>query len=213
MAVRKVVTRSGRHIRGYFPSIKNDRMMAWESLLERDAMILFEFSSAIVSYQEQPSLERYYRGDRSYKYFPDFLIHLRNETQINIEVKPSSKMQIEEVSTRYADIASFYKRSDRHFMVLTDKEIRQEPRLANLKILAAHQRATPHQLALESLCESLREIKELEIQDAAKALGGVADVYRLLAAGYLQCDLEKPIGLKSLVSLTEKDGTYGSLHF
>jgi hypothetical protein len=213
MAVRKVVTRSGRHVRGYFPSTKNGRMMAWESLLERDAIILFEFSSAVVSYQEQPSLERYYQGDRSYKYYPDFLLHLRNETQINIEVKPSSEMAKRDVAVRYNDIANFFEQSCRNFMVLTDKEIRQEPRLENLKLLAAHRREIPHQMSLHNLQSSLEEKKCMQIQDAARELGCITAVYRLLAAGYLQCDLETPINLKSIISWSGKERDYGSLHF
>lgn len=56
MLVRKVITRRGRRFRGYFPSRKLGRMVAWESLTERDVILLLEFSPGVLSYQEQPAL-------------------------------------------------------------------------------------------------------------------------------------------------------------
>ncbi len=50
MLARKVVTRRGRRFRGYYPSAKLGRMVAWESLLERDAILLIEFSPGVLTY-------------------------------------------------------------------------------------------------------------------------------------------------------------------
>ncbi len=60
MPVRKVVTPSGRKVRGYFPSKKMGRMVAWESQIELDAILLFEFSPGVISFQEQPEKIQYY---------------------------------------------------------------------------------------------------------------------------------------------------------
>lgn len=44
MLSRQVITRSGRHFRGRHPSKKMDRMIAYESLNERGAILRLEFS-------------------------------------------------------------------------------------------------------------------------------------------------------------------------
>lgn len=65
MSSRKVVTRRGRRIRGYFPSHKCGQMIAWESLLERDAILLLEFSQGVVSYRHQPTVMDYTDGEQN----------------------------------------------------------------------------------------------------------------------------------------------------
>ena len=47
--------------RGKFPSMKVNRMIHWESLLERDAIMLFEFSPGVASYREQPFSTYFFR--------------------------------------------------------------------------------------------------------------------------------------------------------
>lgn len=63
MLSRKVVTLSGRRFRGYFPSYKMGRTVAWESLLELAAIHLLEFSRGVLSYREQPVLIQYPDGE------------------------------------------------------------------------------------------------------------------------------------------------------
>ena len=76
MSSRNVVTRSGQRIRGYFPSHKCGQMIAWESLLERDAILLLEFSQGVVSYRHQPFVIDYSDGEQMRKYYPDFEVVL-----------------------------------------------------------------------------------------------------------------------------------------
>jgi hypothetical protein len=42
----------------------------WESLLERDAILLFEFSPGVVSYQEQPEMIEYEQDGVMRRYYP-----------------------------------------------------------------------------------------------------------------------------------------------
>lgn len=62
MLSRRVITRSGRHFRGRYPSRKLGRMVAFESLIERDVILLLEFSRGVLSYQEQPTRIAYSNG-------------------------------------------------------------------------------------------------------------------------------------------------------
>ena len=93
MSSRKVVTRRGRRIRGYFPSYKCGRMIAWESLLERDAILLLEFSQGVVSYGDQPAVIDYSDGEQMRKYYPDFEAMLECGEAVHMEIKPAAELE------------------------------------------------------------------------------------------------------------------------
>lgn len=213
MAMRKVVTRSGRHIRGLFPSTKNQRMVAWESLLERDAIILFELSPGVVSYEEQPSVEIYYDDSSPRKYFPDFAVTLRNGSVAHVEVKPAEKLKGRTTRARFSLIAAQYERQARQFWILTDDEIRKEPRLSNLKLLAYHRRETLMPLHLDTLLSALEPRTSASFADFSEVFGGPTLVFRLLAAGLLTCDLNEPIQNGTAIHTTFKGAPNDSLFF
>lgn len=133
MPVRKVITRSGKKFRGRFPSRKNAIMVCWESLRERDAIGLFEYSANVVSYEEQPSEETFYVGGVPHTYYPDFRVRFSNEQVLDVEVKPSRKLRSAESKEKYGRIADMYKKSGRNFRILTERDYRAQPLHANLK--------------------------------------------------------------------------------
>lgn len=135
MKARKVVTRSGRSFRGVFPSKKLNRLVEFESLLERDAIYLFECSLGVKSYQEQPELIFYPFQERIRKYYPDFRLTLYSGMTVDIEVKPEQKMQKRDLIEKYGAISQHYIKQGMTFRILTDKVIRQEPLLKNLKLI------------------------------------------------------------------------------
>jgi hypothetical protein len=126
MLSRKVVTRSGRGFRGYFPSKKLNRSVQFESLLERDAIKLFEKSNEVVRYQEQPTIIYYYLDDLHKRYHPDFELILEDGYVVHIEVKPSMHLTTLALSAKYHAIAKSYISRAESFVVLTEKELRTE---------------------------------------------------------------------------------------
>ena len=93
MTSRKVVTPSGRGVRGYFPSWKMKTMIVWESVLERDAILMCEFSSYVRRYWAQPEKIYFYQNDIQKYCYPDFRIEAPNGHWTHIEVKPASKLK------------------------------------------------------------------------------------------------------------------------
>ena len=126
MLSRKVVTRSGRGFRGYFPSKKLNRLVQFESLLERDAIQLFENAKDIIRFKEQPTIIYYYLDGEPKKYYPDFELELSCEQIVHVEVKPSIKLANLEISRKYRAINKHYLTRDESFVVLTEKELRVE---------------------------------------------------------------------------------------
>lgn len=199
-AVRKVVTRRGRRIRGYFPSTKLGRMVAWESLLERDAILLLEFSPGVASYQEQPALVHYAHGLRMREYYPDFEVVLGCGSVLHLEVKPASKLALPAVAAKLRAVARHYAVQGRDYRIVTDQEIRREPLHSNLKTLTY--------LAVRPGCvlPARRDIEyhftsgARTLQDAALLLGRDTTM-RLIATGRICCDLDKELGDETLLSI------------
>jgi hypothetical protein len=87
MPVRKVSNR-GKNIIGGLPSIKLSRMVAFESLIERDLIYLLEFEQEVAWYAEQPFTIPYQHHGKALAYTPDFHI-LRGGQNVVAECKPA----------------------------------------------------------------------------------------------------------------------------
>jgi hypothetical protein len=189
MTSRKVVTRSGRNYRGNFPSKKLNRMVEWESLLERDAILHFEFSSGVVDYQEQPEVIHFEQDGETRRYYPDFALTLKNDEVIHFEIKPVSKLHSSRVVERLKAITQRYKSHSAHFRILTDQYLRQQPRLTNLRRLASvvHLHLEDNQ-ATQFVRELINCGQRATVTQLAEKIGMV-NVLRLIAHHYLHCDL------------------------
>lgn len=198
MAIRKVVTRSGRGFRGHYPSRKMHRMVSWESVLERDAILLFEFSPGVLAYREQPELILYPDGLEVRRYFPDFEITTTGEFSFHIEVKAADKLVRKKSAERYRAIATHYQIQSRSYQILTETEIRREPLFSNLKELDRHSRPCN---GLEAAKARAAELLKCGPQPLG-ALGiDHPTAWRLLAHGHLRCDFSASISALTEVSL------------
>lgn len=204
MVVRRVVTRSGRRVRGYFPSRKTGRMVAWESQLERDALYLFEFSPGVLTFREQPERVQFATEEGSFLYIPDFELQLRDGTIRHVEIKPAAKLAKHDIARRFKAIASHYDRVGRAFQILTEEHIRREPLLDNLKRLAYHA-GRLDAAALDDLVTRFSILPARTFRGASAVLGDDISVYRLLASGRYLCDLTRAITPDSLIQATKED--------
>jgi len=191
MSVRNVVTRSSRKFKGYFPSSKLDRMVQYESPLERDAILLFEFSSGIKHYQEQPELINYERDGEMRRYFPDFSLTLSTGELIHVEVKPISEFYSVETVNKFNAVIQHYNRVGRNFKILVDSDIRKEPRLRNLKRLARvlQQNRDRDLTDIEfQTIELMKTNSTYTVLSLAQVIGK-KNVLLLLARGVIFCDI------------------------
>ena len=193
MQVRKVVTRSGRGFRGYFPSKKLNRMVEYESLLERDAILLFEFSSGVVSYQEQPEMIYYNDGDRTRQYFPDFELVLITGEIIHVEIKPFDVLNTLELLAKFGAIAVHYRSHRADFKILTEQNIRKEPLHSNLKFLASLKQSDSNLDRAFNICEQ-RLLLDPTCSVSELSEGFMkCEVFRLIAQSRLICNLEQKL--------------------
>lgn len=86
MSVRKI-KKSYISCVGYFKSYKNDKQLAFESILERDFFTVLEFDNNVISYEEQPFQIKYNLKGVSTRYTPDVLVIYKDSSQKVFEVK------------------------------------------------------------------------------------------------------------------------------
>lgn len=210
MRVRKVVTRSGKRFRGKFPSRKLGRMVQWESLLERDAILALEYLHEVATYQEQPSVEIYYDGsDQPRRYVPDFLAVFGDGRELLIEIKPEARVATKETSEKLGAIAKRFDEQGRHYRVLTEKDIRREPFFGNLRRLHSSGRRLLRASCADALMQQLGEGPVWTISQAARQIDGIEKVLQLVALSRLRIDLSVPIVATSPVWLASTDAAGG----
>jgi hypothetical protein len=167
-------------------------MVAWESLLERDAILLIEFSPGVLSYQEQPTLVQYADGTRIRDYYPDFELELINGKRIHVEVKSTYQLSKPEIATKYTAIAEHYARARHDYRIVTEAEICREPLQTNLRVLAYLSAAKPRTLPSNQELADRFGSTAIQFSTFAAELGKDTTL-RLIANGCLECDLNLPL--------------------
>lgn len=201
---REIVRPTGGIIRGKFPSRKTGRMVHFEGLLERDAIYLFETSPLIESYSEQPATIHFPDGPRLRRYTPDFVLDLTNGSQVLVEVKPMRSLQQPETQYKLARVADFFRRQGQTFLILTDQEIRQQPRLDSLKWLYQQAPKTvPSFIKNRATIGLLAEHFPMPIRQARDELVSFGcDPFSLLMSGWLHCDLSEAVTYETSLDLS-----------
>jgi len=141
-AARKITNRGTRKNIGFFPSKKNERPIAFESLLELDYIHLLEFDSDVLKYWEQPETIAYSYSCKHYRYTPDFFVKRKSKTQL-IEIKPKSNLEkilCDDFKSKKYLAAAHYCKSKGYseFKIITDEEIRSGSMLKNIKYLFSY---------------------------------------------------------------------------
>ncbi len=207
MTSRKVITPSGRGVRGYFPSWKMKMMIVWESILERDAILMCEFSRYIRRYWAQPEKIYFYQNDIQKYCYPDFRIEALDGSWTHIEVKPASKLKDPILQSRLQAIKAHHKNISIGYEVHDESILRVEPRLTNLKLLAYHLPPLNADLGVNNdALEKLSMLYPKTVGGAVAILGDVQIVYRLLALGHYDFDIDLPINNDTLISPRKGDG-------
>lgn len=210
MRVRKVVTRSGKRFRGKFPSRKLGRMVQWESLLERDAILALEYLHEVATYQEQPSVEIYYdESHQPRRYVPDFRAVFADGRELIIEIKPQARIETKEIGEKLAAIARRFEEQGRSYRVLTEIDIRREPFFSNLERLHGSGRRLARASCADEQMQRLGEGPVWTMSQAAQQVGGTEKVLQLVALGRLRIDLSLPIVATSPVWLAGTDAAGG----
>ena len=212
MAVRKAITRSKMTFRPKVPSRKNARMMHGEALGEGCGNRLLEISPMVVSYENQAEEETYYdEAGNPHSYFVDSRATLWDEEVVDIEFKPAEKLLNPETRRKYELIARHYRDQGRRFRMMTNCDYAKEPLHTNLKLLNYHRTKCPPGFDSGKLLNHLQAIEFSTVVEAAEFVGGVPNVYRLIAIGALAIDFDQPLVPESMVWIRREGECHDSL--
>jgi len=200
---RQVISPSGGIMRSKFPSRKNGRLVHCEGILELDAAYLLELHPRVSRYREQPAAIMYPDGDRLRRYTPDFEVDLASGATVLVEVKPEASMLDAEVKDRLAKVGAHMRRSGQSFVVLTDAELRREPRQSNARTISRKAlRIPPSYAAAKVAVRKLSAVLPVSLGVASALCGSERlNPFSLLQLGLLRCDLDAPLAVDSQIYL------------
>lgn len=138
MSIRKVSNRGGNTI-GRLPSLKVDRMVSFESLLERDFIYWLEFDPTVSWFSEQPLTLSYQHDQRTLHYTPDFHVIKQNQNFL-VECKPVEFVARAENQRKFEAAQTWCVQQNWSFQVVTDVDLNQGYRLHNIKRLCQFSR-------------------------------------------------------------------------
>lgn len=206
MPVRNIPRYGAQKNIGKFSSVKTGRVAWYESLNERDYMYLLDFDPAVRYWHEQPLRIRFTLGGKTHWYTPDLEVHRASRKQI-VEVKAKDQVDSGKWDLLFRTATSICKEEEYEYVVVTDKMIRQEPRLESVKKLWKYARVpvySQHQILCSEFFQK-RQVEQIELGDLfqfckAKSVPERC-LYALLFWGILDFDLTQPLNRYSLISL------------
>lgn len=199
---RKVITRSGRGYRGKFPSLKLGRLVHWESLVERDLILHLEYDPDIEHYQEQPCVIDYYDDKgKSRKYYPDFLVRRVDDSEALLEAKPAAKVRSPKLRAKLAAIALRMEEKNHQFRVMTDTEIRRQPRFDNLSRIHDAVRSSKSLYSNGPVGIPNTLTSSITFGQLVRLMMGERPVFQLYLYGLIGLDLDRELCDSSIVTL------------
>lgn len=213
MPVRKI-PKNYLGVTGSFASRKNGRMMGFESLLERDYMILLEFDDNVERFEEQPVAIPFKKGVKPY--VPDTLIYydqLRRSGHPELnEIKHTSDLEKnkEKYRRKFDQAKRYSQERDWDFRIITEKESRPS-RLKTLKFLREYLHVQPESGDITRVIDMLDhvggklpldQLLDRLCKTDTQRLLLVPTVWHLVATKQLVIDYDLPINDKTLLSLS-----------
>jgi hypothetical protein len=168
MPVRKVSNRGGNVV-GRFPSFKMGRMIAFESLLERDFIYLLDYDLRVEWFEEQPLTIEYLYNDQTLHYTPDFHL-VEAGRQVLVECKPECFVDKDDNPRKFAVARDWCTSRDWEFRVVTDQQIRAGFRLQNIKRLTPYARLTVAAGVCHQIEVCLHETPRITLQALAQRI-------------------------------------------
>jgi hypothetical protein len=215
MPVRKI-PKSHRSVTGLISSDGAANQAAFESTLERDFMLLVDFDSEVISYEEQPVRIDYLSADgKARHYTPDILVTYRripNSTTLNppllAEIKYRHDLfeQWRELKPKFRAARRYAKERGWTFKIITEVEIRT-PYLKNVKFLRQYQRRPINPDDEGLLLQKVSELRSTDpeslltsmCQDAQDRARLLPPLWSLVAQRKIGADLDQPLTMRSFI--------------
>jgi hypothetical protein len=200
---RRVITRSGARVRGYFFSLKSKALIPGESQLEFRACTLAEFDrsiNALKAHQQQTTVQS---SEQAFDTYPDFSFAMKDGSNKIIEVKSDRELKDEQVIERLAQIKEHFGALGTDYEVWSETFIDQEPRKSTLDDLLFYRRPSTRSSLLKR--RDYLDLKSrhtaVSFRKASECLGGHLEVHKFLANDLLAADLTVPLTDETSVTI------------
>ena len=201
--VRQPVTPSRGRVVGYFPSVKSNEPIAWESQMELKACRIFEYCPTVHSYREQPETVYYTLNGVGRKYIPDFELILINDERIYIEIKPKRVLNKSEEKDRFVAISNHLNEKGITFAVMTEDELNNGYIQDNIKLIHPYA-AQDVNVDIEKYFKELCSKNDMTVGDFIQLGLSLKTIYSSITQGFLKIDLNKKISRQSSVFINKE---------
>jgi len=208
MPVRKP-KKNYRSLTGMFYSLKNKKGIFFESKLERDLFLTLEFNKNVTEYEEQPLSLKYTKGNRTYPYTPDCLVHYIKDAPCVLEVKYSEEIEANKEVFKYKfdQIAYELKKKKYLFKMFTEKDI-DDTALGNMNFIYNYVTIKDQSMINETYqklqligSSSYTEILSKLSLDRYKQAVYIPYIWYLVLIGKLTINMHKPITLQTYIKV------------
>lgn len=211
MPIRKI-KKNYRSVTGTFASIKNNRNIFYESLLERDCFLLLEFDDTVESYEEQPLKIPYTRYGKKINYTPDCLVHYNNGIlPCIIEVKFSNEIKEKKVflQDKFEQIEKYLANNDMNFKLFTEIDV-DEIYLENIKFIYNYS-VLRNTSKIDYFKKEFLKYQEISYQNFLSSYSvskfeqaeAIPYIWYLVLVRYLEIDLFKPINKDTSIKVVK----------
>lgn len=194
MSSRKITNRGGRKVISLFPT-KHGHSVWCESLNELYFAHLLDVDPEVLDFEEQPFPLHYSLEGKRHRHTPDFLVKKKDKSLY--QVKPHEIAISAEWQEKFCAIALEAKRQGYEFEVITDRWIKQEPRLTNVRILRRYCTepfTEEHRLVAGKLFATYPKITLGGMRAGFELCGfTMQSLYAMIYHGLISLPLEQPI--------------------
>jgi hypothetical protein len=211
--IQRKLQKNYRSITGHFPSVKNNKSIAFESKLESELFLSLEFDNDVESYLEQPQIIITVDGKEK-PYHADCFIKMHdysNRRNTIVEAKYTSELNKEENKEYYEKkfkAATITANSmDMDFSVYTELT-HSNTHIFNLDFLYRY-KTQPRENKFDTQIKQLLSKSSIPAIDIAKSISINPNEYiivsnaiwGLVANGELSTDLEKELNMHSIIEI------------
>ena len=217
------IPKNYRNITGKFSSQKANRLISYESKLERDFLYLYELDNSIINILEQPITIEYTFNDQTYTYTPDFFLKTPDDyDDILVEVKYYNELKESFAQSRqkYKAIVEYVRDKDIDFVFHTDRcpYIQSDDYKFNVHFLLNYNTLeNDHYDAVCTLFKpyiSIQQLLESYSDDTYEQLSLLSTIWCMIRRKILEVDLfEKLTTSTQLIKLRPFDEQKYKAHF
>jgi len=206
MPVRKI-PKNYLFVTGGYSSRKNEEMDAFESLLEKDYLLLLDFDDSVDAFEVQPvripvlGVPKGYVPDVLVKYCPDSETGAVRKPSL-VEVKHSDDLvrNAGKYALKFAAAHQYAEERNWDFKTIDQNDIRT-PRLANLKFLREYRNVMPSESDIQTVLGHMAGIDvDISSQALLEALAPKNDdklywlpiIWSMVLSRHLATDLDQP---------------------